>query len=205
MQPRSGRKKRLAEVMVQAKGDSDLIVLFADSAEVSLFPTLTRCWSRIRQQCLIPTPGVRTDKRWDWGVVDPISGRTVHLLHPKRNRVGFRRLLAAISRTFDFPIHPERRVLLFIDNDKAHRAPAVQRLLAKYPDRIQLEWLPAYSPELNPQEDIWRHLRRRVTHNYYFGHLDRLLSAVHDFHQVLENDPEQVLHLLKKWTRSISV
>lgn len=193
----------MAEVMTQAKGESHLIMLFADSAEVSLFPTITRCWSRIGQQRVIPTPGVRAEKRWDWGAVDPISGRTLHILHPKRNRVGFLRLLAAISRTFELPTHPERRVLLFIDNDKAHRAQAVQRLLAKYPGRIQLEWLPAYSPELNPQEDIWRHLRRQVTHNYYFGHLDSLLSAVCEFHQAL--DPKQVLHLLKKWTHSISV
>ena len=193
----------MAEVMAQA--NSDLIVLFADAAEVSLLPTITRCWSRIGQQRVIPTPGVRAEKRWDWGAVDPISGRTLHIVHPHRNRVGFRRLLAAISRTFELPTHPQRRVILFIDNDKAHRAKAVQRLLTKYPARIQIEWLPPYSPELNPQEDVWRHLRRRVTHNYYFGHLDRLLAAVDVFHQELISCPEQVLSLLKKWTQSISV
>lgn len=193
----------MLEVMAQT--DEELILLFADAAEISLFPTVTRCWSRIGQQRVIPTPGVRADKQWDWGAVDPVSGRTVHVLHPQRNSHGFRRLLAAIARAFELPAHPQRRIVLFVDNDKAHQAQSVQRLLAKYPARIHLEWLPPYSPELNPQEDIWRHLRRRVTHNYYFAHLDPLLRAVIHFHQELLDCPDQVRSLVKKWTHTISV
>jgi len=75
-----------------------LILLFADSAEVSLLPTITRCWTPIGEQRVILTPGVRTPKRWNWGAVNPVTGQTVHVIHRRRNNVGFRRLLAAISR-----------------------------------------------------------------------------------------------------------
>jgi len=184
--------------------NSEVILLFADAAEVSLLPTLTRCWSRIGQQRVVLTPGVHAPKYGDGGAVDPVSGRTVHILHPRRTSRGFRRLLAAISRAFELPAHPQRRIVLFVDNDQAHHTWAVQRLLSKYPTRIQLEWLPPYSPELNPQEDIWRHLRRRVTHNYYFGELGLLLDAVRFFYQDLQDHPDQVLALLKKWTHFIS-
>jgi transposase len=175
-----------------------------DSAEVSLFPTITRCWTRIGQQRVILTPGVHAAKRWDWGAVDPVTGQTVSVIHARRNNVGFRRLLAAISRAYELPAHPDRRVVLFVDNDKAHKAKAVLRLLEKHGNRIQLEWLPSYSPELNAQEDVWRHMRRRVTHNHYFEHIDALLEAVGQFHRELENEPNQVLRLLKKWSRLIS-
>jgi hypothetical protein len=105
-----------------------LILLFGDSAEVSTFPTITRCWTPIGQQRTIPTPGMRATKRWNWGTVEPLTGRT----HRRRNNVGFRRLLAAISRTYDLPSHPERKVILFVDNDKAHKAKPVQTLLDKH-------------------------------------------------------------------------
>ncbi len=156
------------------------------------------------KQRVILTPGVRATKCWDWGAVDAVTGRTVHIVHGRRNNVGFRRLLAAISRAYELPTHPERKVILFVDNDKAHSAKAVRQLLAVHRHRIQIEWLPAYSPELNPQEDIWQHLRRRVTHNHYFEQLDALLDAVEEFHQQLEEDSEQALHLLQKWERLIS-
>jgi transposase len=171
---------------------------------VSLFPTITRCWARIGRQRVILTPGVRAAKRWNWGAVNPITGETVSVIHQRRNNVGFRRLLAAISRAYDLPAHPERQVVLFVDNDKAHKARAVLRLLEKHGNRIQLEWLPSYSPELNAQEDIWQHMRRRVTHNHYFEHIDVLLEAVDQFHRELQNEPEQVLRLLKKWSRLIA-
>jgi putative transposase len=153
---------------------------------------------------VIETPGVRAAKRWDWGAGDPVSGRTLSLIHPRRNNVGFRRLLAAISREYELSSHPERKVVLFVDNDKAHYAKPVRQLLEKYDHRIQIEWLPPYSPELNGQEDIWQHLRRRVTHNHYFEQLPALLEAVHQFHHELDSDRKGVLRLLKKWTNVIS-
>lgn len=169
-----------------------------------MFPTITRCWTRIGQQRVILTPGVRAAKRWNWGAVNPVTGQTVSVIHHRRNNVGFRRLLAAISRAYELPTHPQRKVILYVDNDRAHKAKAVRQLLEKHDNRIQLEWLPPYSPELDPQEDVWRHMRRRVTHNHYFEHMDALLEAVKQFHQELESDPDQVLRLLKKWAKLIS-
>lgn len=196
------RKKRIQEVLGQAHNNR--IILFADSAEVSLMPTITRCWTKIGEQRVILTPGVRAKKRWTWGAVDVMTGRTVHIVHKRRNNVGFRRLVAVISRTFELEEHPQRKVLLFVDNDRAHDARPVRNLLAKYHQRIQIEWLPAYSPELNPQEDIWQHMRRRVTHNHYFEELDALLQAVNEFHQQLQDSQKHVLRLISKWTRFIS-
>jgi transposase len=198
----SQRKKQIAER--KAEASSEQILLLGDSAEVSLFPTITRCWARIGQQRVILTPGVRAAKRWNWGAVNPVTGQTVSVIHHRRNNVGFRRLLATISRAYDLPAHPERKVILFVDNDMAHKAKAVRRLLEKHENRIQLEWLPSYSPELNAQEDVWQHMRRRVTHNHYFEHMDALLEAVEQFHHQLESEPEQVLRLLKKWAKLIS-
>jgi transposase len=189
---------------MKAQANADLIVLFGDSSELSLMPTITRCWTKIGQQRLILTPGVRAQKRWNWGAVNVLTGQTVHIVHKRRNNIGFRRLLAAISRHFQLAEQPQRKVILFVDNDKAHDAKAVRKLLAKYAPRIQLEWLPPYTPEMNPQEDIWQHMRRQVTHNHYFEDMDSLLEAIDQFHRGLENGPERVLHLINKWTRFIS-
>ena len=164
---------------------------------------MTRCWTPIGQQRRILTPGVRAAKQWDWGAVDPITGRIVHIVHRQRNNIGFRRLLAAISRAYQLPQHPERKVTLFMDNDRPHKAKVVTKLLVKHDHRIQVEWLPPYSPELNPQEDVWQHMRRRVTHNHYFEEMDKLLAAITEFHQELDRDPDQVLRLLKPWHKCL--
>jgi len=45
-----------------------------------------------------------------------------------------------------------RKVFLIIDRHPVHRAARAQAWLAKHLRQIELVWLPAYSPELNPDE-----------------------------------------------------
>ena len=118
--------------------------------------------------------------------------------------MGLRRLLAAISRAYELTTRPQRKGIVFVDNDKAHYARSVRRLVDKFQGQIKLEYLAPYAPELNPQEDIWQHMRRKVTHNYYFEHMERLVAAVDAFHDELQAHPQQVLQLISKWTHFIA-
>ena len=59
--------------------------------------------------------------------------------------------------------HPDRKIFLICDNHSTHHAKIVTRWVAQRADRIELHFLPAYSPELNPDEllnqDLKRHMR----------------------------------------------
>jgi len=59
--------------------------------------------------------------------------------------------------------HRDRRIFLICDNHSTHHAKAVKAWVSQRPERIELHFLPAYSPELNPDEylnqDIKRHMR----------------------------------------------
>src|SRR5712691_1959866 len=44
--------------------------------------------------------------------------------------------------------------------------------------RFVLDFLPPYSPELNPIERVWKLTRRRCLHNRYFENLKDIISAV---------------------------
>ena len=48
-----------------------------------------------------------------------------------------------------------RSIILVMDRYSVHRA-GVTRLRASFGDRIHTEWLPAYAPDLNPVEQIWK-------------------------------------------------
>ena len=60
--------------------------------------------------------------------------------------------------------YPDRKIFLICDNHSTHHAKAVKQWVAGRTDRIELCFLPAYSPELNPDEylnqDVKRHLRQ---------------------------------------------
>ena len=47
-------------------------------------------------------------------------------------------------------------------------------------DDFVLDYLPPYSPELNPIERVWKLTRRRCLHNRYFARLDDAIAAVEE-------------------------
>ncbi len=52
------------------------------------------------------------------------------------------------------------KLLVVWDGSPIHRAKAVKEFLANgAASRVQLEQLPGYAPELNPDEGIWKHLK----------------------------------------------
>ncbi len=54
-------------------------------------------------------------------------------------------------------------VVIVLDNHPVHVSKAVVRLAERIEGRLRLEYLPAYAPELNPQEQAWRYAKRTGT------------------------------------------
>lgn len=58
---------------------------------------------------------------------------------------------------------PDRKIHLICDNHSTHHAKLVKKWVAERADRLELHFLPAHSPELNPDEqlnqDVKRHMR----------------------------------------------
>lgn len=62
----------------------------------------------------------------------------------------------------------------------------------KIPENIRLIPQPPYSPELNPVEHVWEHLREKATPNTAFKSLDQLQDVLCDHLRALGNAPEQL-------------
>lgn len=67
------------------------------------------------------------------------------------------------------------KLLAVWDGSQMHRSHAVRDLLAAgATERIHLEQLPGYAPDLNPDEGIWRYLKRVELRNLACADLDEL-------------------------------
>lgn len=71
-----------------------------------------------------------------------------------------------------------RQVLVISDNAKYHRARLHLSWREQQAPRFALDFLPPYSPELNPIERVWKLTRRLCLHNRYFGFLESVIEAV---------------------------
>jgi transposase len=55
------------------------------------------------------------------------------------------------------------KIFLILDNLRVHHSKLVQQWLAENADKIEVFYLPSYSPELNPDELLNSDLKQRVT------------------------------------------
>lgn len=109
------------------------------------------------------TPVLRT-KQGSWQRASAL-GALAYSMDPKRKP---RLLLHFTRRPFrkedvlrfvqHLARHVRGRVVLVLDNLAAHKSGLLKEWLASHP-RIQIEYLPAYAPELNPVEALWAWLK----------------------------------------------
>ena len=73
-----------------------------------------------------------------------------------------------------------QRVLVISDNAQYHRSRLHLDWRVQQAPLFALDFLPPYSPELNPIERVWKLTRRLCLHNRYFGFLESVMNAVED-------------------------
>jgi transposase len=109
-----------------------------------------------------------------FGAVNLRDGKLLTHFEKKFNAMTFRDFLILLLR------HRRRatKVVILLDNARYHHAEVLRPFLQNHRDRLALEFLPAYSPELNPIERVWKLTRKLCTHNTYFDKLEILIDAV---------------------------
>ncbi|MDQ3830159.1 MAG: transposase [Candidatus Tectomicrobia bacterium] len=89
----------------------------------------------------------------------------------------------------------EKRLLVIHDRAGQHHGTPVDAVVQDAKGRLTLQAQPAYSPELNPEERIWKWMRRVVTHNHWFNSLSTQIDAIRNFFRYLAGVKDQVQRL----------
>lgn len=126
------------------------------------------------EQVKIPAPGtnqkVHVFGAWNYAK-DRIHYQTQH----KKTRYEF---LTFLKHLIERRYHG-RYVVLVCDNASYHHARMIQEYLGTVQSRVFVFWLPAYAPELNLIERVWKQLKQVGLNNFYFETLEKLEQAIH--------------------------
>jgi transposase len=88
-----------------------------------------------------------------------------------------------------------RRVVVITDNAGYHHARLHKQWRETHEEDFTLDFLPPYSPELNPIERVWKLTRRLCLHNRYFPRLEEVITAV-EMQFLLWARPNEILRRL---------
>ena len=80
--------------------------------------------------------------------------------------------------------YPEKlKVHMFVDNASYYRNKNVKKYLEN--SKIELHFLPPYSPNLNPIERLWKWMKERIVYNTYYEDFKDFRDAVFGFFALL--------------------
>jgi transposase len=126
-----------------------------------------------------------------FGAVNVIDGRLVTRFEKQFDAMTFKAFLIQLLR------HRKKgkRIVVMLDNARYHHAKILRDFLRVNRKVLHLEFLPAYSPELNPIERVWKLTRRICTHNVYFEKLEQVKVSVTKQHDAWKKPNESLRRL----------
>jgi transposase len=167
----------LVEQLQKKHPNSKIEVWFFDEHRVGLKPILRKVWSPIGTR---PTAVVQ--HRYEWlyvyGFVEPKSGKTLWYLIP---RVNIQWMNVVLKSFASETVAAQKKIILLVQ-DRAgwHFSQKVN-----LPQGIIVEFLPPYSPELQPAERLWTLVDEPLI-NQHFETIDELEEVLAERCCVLE-------------------
>ena len=169
------------------------ILYFQDEANVSLTALLAKTWAPRGQT---PKQTV-TGKRGGVAAMSAITsrGQLIFRLHEKR--IASPEVIDFLSQMLR---HHRRRPLVVVMDQAPPHVSKVTRAYIESQPRLHVYHLPTYSPDWNPDEKVWNHLK----HQELKGHQARTRSELSQLTQekltAMSNDPE-LLRLFPKMVK----
>lgn len=135
--------------------------MFQDEARFGRMAKPRRCWAP--KPCRpVMLNGYEREFVYVYGAVSPPEGDFDWKICSKMNTERMNEFLEQVSQ-----LHASDFIVMILDGASSHRGKDLV-----VPENIRLLPLPAYSPELNPQEHLWDEIREKEFPNRVFDSMD---------------------------------
>jgi transposase len=175
--------------IVETADKQDAHILFGDEAFFSIFGTTGYTWMLKNSEVVIESTGTHGSLK----VIGAINFSTakLHALVSEDRVdedivVSFLKTLLRENRK---PIH------LILDNAKFHKSEKVKEFIEEHKTRLTVHYLPAYSPDFNPIEGLWKKIKKATTHNVYFETVEHLWDALVEELKKYRDQPSEIRSL----------
>jgi transposase len=144
------------------------ILYFQDESNVSLTAFLGKTWAFCGQ-----TPSVRvTGKRGGITAMSALSGQGRLLFRLFKERIASDQVISFLGEMLKH--HPRRHLIVVMDQAPPHVSKKTMAYVASQ-KRLHVFHLPKYSPDWNPDEKVWNHLK----HHELKGHRAKTKEDLH--------------------------
>ncbi len=141
--------------------------MFQDEAGFGRINKPKTCWCKKGFRPAVPCHHIR-EYRYAYGAVEPLTGESFFLVMPYCNSICMNVFLKKLSEAY-----PKDKIILVCDGAAWHKSKVLN-----IPENIELVFIPPYTPEMIPIEQIWREIRTMGFRNEVFNTLDDVVNRL---------------------------
>lgn len=101
--------------------------------------------------------------------------------------------------------HYDGKIFLVEDGAPYHHSKIVTEFKKAHTDRLMITPLPAYSPDYNPIEKLWKNTKRDATHLKYFKTFEDLHDSVVKVFKSYMQDASKIICVMTKMRKDFSI
>lgn len=165
--------------------------MYQDEAGFGLISKLGTCWSPKGHRPSVPSHHIR-EYRYCYRAVDAHTGDSFFIIAGWCNSDWMNEFLGQLSAAY-----PDDYIILVMDNAVWHKSQTLT-----IPENIEFTFIPPYTPEMNPIEQVWAEIRKRGFKNKIFRTLNEVIDKLQEVIQNLSTSQlKSIVH--REWATAI--
>jgi transposase len=166
----------------KVKGD----IYFADEAGVRSDFHAGTTWATKGKTPIIQTTGAR----FSFNVISAVNAQGEFRFMVVKGTVNSKVFCDFIKR---LTTNTSKKVFLIVDGHPTHKSVAVREVLESLKEKIEMFFLPPYSPELNPDERVWSDLKNNGVGRIVITTPEQMKKSIISFLRFIQKTPDRVM------------
>jgi transposase len=184
-------KKEYPKIKALAQRDKAEI-FFGDAAHMRSDHHAGRTWGKRGETPVVATTGARHRM----SLISAITARGhMRFMIKEKGGVNAEVFIEFLKRLIT---GAKRPVILIVDRGPAHIAKKTKAFVASLNGKLRLFYLPPYSPDRNPDELVWKHLKADTVGRMAITDKADFKSKVRSSMRQLQSDPEKIRSFYQK-------
>jgi len=148
------------------------VLLYEDEFSLSNTATVGHKWSVKGNQPQILCKQSKRERQTAFGSYNYNTGQITVSFADRGNSTTFKKHLKKVLRQY----RQTSKIIMVLDNVAYHHAHKIKDWITRH-SKLELYFLPPYSPDLNAVERAWWYMRKKITHNRFIKSLKERKQA----------------------------
>jgi transposase len=167
-------------------------IYFGDAAHIRSDHHAGKTWGKRGQTPVVTTTGAR----YGMSLISAITAKgQMRFMIKEKGGVDADTFIDFLKRLVAGATRP---IFLIVDRGTAHRARKTAQFVESLKGRLKLFFLPAYSPDRNPDELVWKHLKADTVGRMSISSPADFKEKVTKSMRQLQNDPAKIIAFYQK-------